>query len=374
MADSRILHLIDSAGMYGAERVVISLLAELRTSRFPGVLGCIREVEGQIPPIAEEAERCGVEVAFFTMGRGFSRHGLRQIAAFSAKHRIRVIHSHGYKPNIMLCVGRPRGTRVLSTVHGWAKHTASLKGRLYEYADAVALRRLDMVVAVSRAVERDLASRGVAERRVTVIHNGIACPADRGATEPVDLRGKIGLPKTAFVIGAVGRLVAVKGYEYLIDAMQEVGRVIPESHLVIAGEGPLLDPLRGRVERHGLAQRVTFAGYQSEIRRFLAMLDVFVMPSLSEGLPMALLEALCCGKAAIGTSVGGIPEVISNRENGILIPPSDSRSIAKGIVEIHGDEAFKALLSHRGRESVEKDFSSDAMARKYSSLYHGMLD
>lgn len=182
------------------------------------------------------------------------------------------------------------------------------------------------------------------------------------------------MPKTAFVIGAVGRLVAVKGYEYLIDAMQEVGRVIPESHLVIAGEGPLLDPLRGRVERHGLAQRVTFAGYQSEIRRFLAMLDVFVMPSLSEGLPMALLEALCCGKAAIGTSVGGIPEVISNRENGILIPPSDSRSIAKGIVEIHGDEAFKALLSHRGRESVEKDFSSDAMARKYSSLYHGMLD
>lgn len=374
MAVSRVLHLIDSAGMYGAERVVVSLLAELRNSRFPGVLGCIREVEGQIPPIAAEAERCGVDVTFFTMGRGFSRDGLHQIAGFVDKRRIRVIHSHGYKPNIMLGVRRPRGTKVLSTVHGWAKHTATLRGRLYEYADAVALRRLDLVVAVSQAVERDLASRGVAGRRVSVIHNGIACPGDWGATDPTSLRAEIGLPKSAFVIGAVGRLVAVKGYEYLIDAMRDVVRMIPDSHLVIAGEGPLLDQLRGRVERHGLAQRISFAGYQSEIRRFLAMLDVFVMPSLSEGLPMALLEALCCGKAAIGTSVGGIPEVISDRENGILIPPSDAKCIAKGIAEIHGDETFKTSLSRRARASVEKDFSSEAMARKYSSLYLEMFD
>ena len=374
MESRQVLHLIDSAGMYGAERVVVSLLAELRNSPFPGVLGCIREMEGQIPPLADEAKRYGVEVVFFTMGRGFSRHGLAQIAAFADRRQISLIHSHGYKPNILLSVARPRGTKVVSTVHGWAKHTATLKGRLYEYADAIALRRLNKVVAVSQAVQRDLADRGVTGDRVEVIHNGISCRSDIVSELHTSARVELGLTKNTFIVGAVGRLVAVKGYEYLIDAMQDVAKVIPDSHLVIAGEGPLLHQLRARVERLGLENRVTFVGYQREIQRFLETIDVFVMPSLSEGLPMSLLEAMCCGKAVIATTVGGIPEVISNRENGILIPPSDSKSIAEAICEIHNDDRLKTSVSIRGRSSVESDFSSKAMARKYLSLYFGLLN
>ena len=265
MAGTRVLHLVDSAGVYGAERVILTLLDELKGTSFRGTLGCIRETSSEVPAVAQEAMRRGLDVEFFTMKRGLNVWGARQILRHARRNDIRILHTHGYKPNILLSTVPRGGIKVVSTVHGWAKHTAGSRASVYEMLDALSLRRMDRLVAVSAAVRDDLVKRGIRRDGVVVIYNGLPLEGyDCYATDP-GIRGEFGLPQDAFVIGAAGRLAAVKGFEYLIDAMALVKGDIPNCRLIVAGDGPLREDLTRRIAVHGLESYVRLVGYQDSI-------------------------------------------------------------------------------------------------------------
>lgn len=373
MNGKQILHLVDSAGMYGAERVILTLLNELRNSSFPGVLGCIREEVSEMPLIAAEAMKMGVAVEFFTMKRGLDLGGAMRIIRYALENGVRIIHTHGYKPNILLSIVPRRGIKVVSTVHGWAKRAAGPRAKLYEFLDALSLRRMDRLVAVSAAVRDDLTRRGVGAGHVSVIYNGLrledyaCCAAETG------IRSQYGLPQDAFVIGAVGRLAAVKGFEYLVDALALVKRDIPDCRLLIAGDGPLKENLNRKITALGLASNVQLVGYQKSIVRFLSAIDLFVMPSLSEGLPIALLEAMLCRKPVIASAVGGIPEVIAAEENGLLVEPENSKKIAEKILFAYRNPSEMNAISMQGWYLVERKFSSKNMANNYAEEYLMLL-
>lgn len=364
MGICKVLHLIDSAGMYGAERVILTLLDELKESPFPGIVGCIRDNNSGVPQIIEEAQKKRIETKLFTIRRGFNPKGIAQILHYVKRNSIRIVHSHGYKPNIFLSVVPHNGMTVLSTVHGWSKQNATMRGKIYEFFDSLSLRMMHKVIAVSKAVSKDLVGRGLKKEMIEIIYNGIKIDQ----TDSVASR-ETGTQQNKLTFGAVGRLTKVKGYQYLIEAMASVVAAIPDSRLIIAGDGPVKNELLQKISRLGLNSNIVLVGYQTSIQQFLSGIDLFIMPSLSEGLPMALLEAMAYGKPVLASSVGGIPEVITDGESGVLVPPADSNALSRGILKLCMDQDFRTGMSQRAKELVGKTFSSGNMAEQYAALY-----
>lgn len=372
MAMSNVLHLIDSAGMYGAEKVVLTLLEELRDSPFPGILGCICENDAEPPLIAKKAEAAGIPVKYFIMKRGLDFSGVRDVLNFIQNHGIRLVHSHGYKPNILLGVIPGKKFKVISTVHGWAKQTAGMKGRLYEFLDAIALKRMDRVIAVSRAVQGDLIGHGLKARKISLVYNGIKIGIPKSSWDAASTRLKFGLPTDAFIIGAVGRLATVKGHSYLIEAMPSILNEIKTCRLIIAGDGPLRGELETLISKLGLSETVKLVGHVDDINGFMAAIDLFVLPSLSEGLPIALLEAMASEKPVLASSVGGISEVITDSSEGILISPCDPKAISNAVRRLFQDGNQRKTLGHNSKKIVEEKFSSPNMAGQYAAIYFSL--
>lgn len=373
MTAGNVLHLIDTAGFYGAEKVVITLLKSMKSTDYAGILGCIREKDNERPAIAEEARRYNIPVVYFTMARGLNPCGLRIILHFVKENRIDLVHSHGYKPNIMLGSLFKRTFKIVATVHGWANRSTTARGKTYEFLDAMALKRFDSVVAVSRGVIESLKIRRVDGRKIQLIYNGLEkrCVANNYRTQ--ELRKHYGLPDDAIVIGAVGRLAKVKGQSYLVDAMPYVLEHIENCYLLIAGDGPAVDELDERIGTYNLGERIKLIGYERNIDQFLAAIDLFVMPSLSEGLPISLLEAMAAGKPVIASAVGGIPEVIDGDSSGMLVPAADSHALGNAIVELLRNREIMLQMAEINKTIVSNKFSSDAMMAQYAGLYRKLL-
>jgi glycosyltransferase involved in cell wall biosynthesis len=369
MSEKYILHLIDSSGMYGAEKMLLMLLEELKGSKYPGILGCIRETTCEIPDIAREAEDIGIPVVYFTMHRGYNPKGVRSILRFIKDHQIKIVHSHGYKSNIFLGLQFKTEFKRISTIHGWSKEYGGLKNKTYEMLDSLSLRRFDSVVAVSQSVATDLKKKGLNGKNITVIHNGLKATDNGDYADVAYLRQQYSLSENSFVIGTVGRLVPIKGQSFLIKAMAEVVKEIKNCHLLIAGEGPLRNNLQAEIEKLKISQNVRLIGYVHDIKVLMATLDLFVLPSLSEGLPISLLEAMAVKKPVIASDAGGIRELVTDRKDGILVPPSDSTCLAKAIKLLYYDKILMSNIAVRGEEKVKNEFSSSSMADNYKSIY-----
>lgn len=373
MTAGNVLHLIDTAGFYGAEKVVITLLKSMKSTDYAGILGCIREKDNETPAIAEEARRYNIPVVYFTMARGLNPCGLRIILHFVKNNQIDLVHSHGYKPNIMLGSLFKRTFKIVATVHGWANRSTTARGKAYEFLDAMALKRFDSVVAVSKGVMADLDMRKVDSRKIQLIYNGLDKHTNTNNNRTQDARRNYGLPGDAIVIGTVGRLAKVKGQSYLVDSMPYVLEHIENCYLLIAGDGPAVNELNERIRKYNLSGKVKLIGYERNIDQFLAAIDLFALPSLSEGLPISLLEAMAAGKPVIASAAGGIPEVIDHNSSGILVPAADSIELGKSIVELLGNRDKLIEIGANGKSVVSKQFCSDTMAEQYAGLYRKLL-
>ncbi len=368
-----VLHLIDSAGMYGAEKVVLTLLRGLRDSHFPGTLGCIRESDTDVPELAREAESYKIKVHYFTMRRGFNPLGLIRIGKFISKNQVRIIHTHGYKSDIYLMLLLRKKFKTIASVHGWSKKSANLIGRTYELLDSFALNRMDTVVAVSEGVKDDLAKRGLTRAKINLVYNGITIDAEKSRSSRSEVRRQHGVSDTDFVIGTLGRLAPIKGHRYLIQALPSILNKVKNCRLVIAGEGPLRNELETLINQQNLSDHVKLIGYIKNIDPFMEMIDLFILPSLSEGLPISLLEGMAYGKPVVASHVGGIPEVIGHRSEGLLVPPADPEAISKAVIELIENRVLIDRISSAGRKLVRTKFSSANMVAAYLSLYSDLI-
>lgn len=372
-----VLHLIDSAGLYGAEAVTLSLLEQVKESDCQGILGCLYDSRGGVPLIAVKGKELGLRVELFPIGRGIDVMGLWQIARYIKRKQIPIVHTHGYKPNILMTLLPRKVCKQVITVHGWAKESGSCVMRFYEFLDALALRRADRIIAVSRGVKTDLVARGVPLKPIRLVHNGIKLwPRHidhRNDFERVEGRRALGLHGDEFLIGAVGRLSKVKGHADLIEAFSRVKANLDRAVLMIAGEGPLRGELEQAVKRLNLTGVVKLLGFVRDIPHFLKAIDLFVMPSYSEGMPVALLEALAASRPVLATRVGGIPEVIGQVNAGVLVRPGDISALANGIMTLGHDAQRRIELAEAGRQIVEKTFSVQVMAQSYATLYRECL-
>jgi glycosyltransferase involved in cell wall biosynthesis len=229
---------------------------------------------------------------------------------------------------------------------------------------------VDQYTAVSAAVGQQLSEDfQVPARKIRVIHNGIPCDAYE---RPADgsLRKMLTRGTDCPVVLTAARLDRQKGHRFLLEAACQV----PEAIFVLAGSGPERPVLEALARKLGVDDRVLFLGQRADIPALLASCDLFVLPSLYEGFPLSILEAMAAGRAVVATAVGGTPEAITDGESGLLTPPGDSAALAKAIREVLSDPSLAGKMGATGKARVRQQFSVGAMAQQVSQVYEHLLD
>lgn len=360
----RVIHLIDSGGYYGAERMVLELI---RAQRLAGVdaslishgsSGCASKA------VEVEAERCGLPLECW---RGNFLARLRRLLA-DCDEQV-VLHSHGYKFNVPLAL-MPRRCRVVATAHGYTELRLSRKMGIYALLDRLALRHLDGVAVVATKVADD-AGITLDGGRYQQIANGIEATVPVTKPLPEFLQARIsGRP----VVLSLGRLSSEKGLDTLICAFAGVVAACPQALLVIAGEGPLRGALEQQAVTLGLGESICFAGYLDNPDGLLAQVRLLAQPSLTEGMPMTVLEAMRLGVPVVATPVGSLPELLGERDGdggaGKLVPCGDVGGLTDALVDLLGNQQRALALGACGRQRFVAQYSSSAMAARYLAFYH----
>ncbi len=357
-----VLHLSSTSGPGGAETLVKSLASSLDPARFRSIACLFRRGW-----LYDAMLDLGIPTSVIGIDGAFDLRWARAFAALVRKERVAVIHAHEFTANAYgSLIGQIVRVPVVATVHGKSYFADRAKRRMaYRYVS-----RVSRMVAVSQDLKRFIVARaGVAEQRVDVIYNGVeasgAAPPERASA----LRAEMGLKEFEHVIGAVGSLYPVKGHIHLIRALPEILRVFPRTLLLLVGQGELEQSLKAEAARLRLGEQVRFLGFRGDVPMILSLLDAFVLPSHSEGLSMALLEAMAAGKPAVATRVGGNPEVVVEGETGFLVEPESPESIAERVVRLLRDKAQATRMGERARRRVQEKFSFGATVEQYQRAY-----
>ena len=229
------------------------------------------------------------------------------------------------------------------------------------------LRRVGVpVVAVSEDLARFLSvGLGIARDQIQLVHNGIAIPAELESVDRAEARHAIGVPLAGPLLVAVGNLYPVKDHATLLRALAH----LPDARVAIAGRGEEEPNLRALSIELGIESRVHLLGLRSDIDRVLTAADLFVQPSLSEGLPLAILEAMAAGLPIVATRVGGMAEAVVDGETGTLVAPAQPEQLAQVLGSMLADRDRLARMGRAGRQRAEREFSIGQMAKRYAALY-----
>ncbi len=367
----RILHLISSKGLYGAERVVIELSKGLLRAGCRPVVGVIMNEYNPHAEVAEEARANGIEAFEFPCRSQFDLRLAVSIRDFVREKAIDVIHCHGYKSNFYGLFASVKNIPAVTTNHNWLRSHWRLK--VYCFLDSLWIRYFGRIVAVSEGVKEDMLKFRVPEERIVVIDNGI--DLDRFDREVSDegVRKEFGLDGSIRVVGTIGSLGHEKGHLYLLRAARDIVRADESVRFLIVGDGPLREELTAEAAELGIEDKVVFTGYRKDIPELLSVMDVFVLPSVKEGLPMVLLEAMASKRPVIATRVGAVPKVVIHNKTGVLIDSGSPRELEISIRDLIGNGDKALQLGMNAYEAVKERFSAAAMAGRYASLYNDLL-
>lgn len=289
------------------------------------------------------------------------------------RERVRIWHGHDYKSNALgLLLRRFWPMRLVTTLHGWVRHTR--RTPLYYKVDKLCLPHYEAVISVSPDLHAHSLASGVPAERCALIENGIDVGQYCRRHALAEAKRRLGLPPERIVLGAVGRLSPEKGFDLLIRAVQRLRQSGLDVALVIAGDGDDEPRLRRLIDELGLGDRVRLLGFLGDPRAVYEALDVFVLSSLREGLPNVLLEAMALELPVIATRIAGIPRLIDDGNNGLLIAPDDVNALERALVRLLGDADLRLRLSQAARRTVEVHYSFALRMQKIAELYDRLLD
>jgi glycosyltransferase involved in cell wall biosynthesis len=363
----KVLQLISSGGYYGAENMLLNLCASQEKAGCENSLLLFYNVHVPNVEFYERARRRGLSVRMVHCKGRADWRAVRQIEEYIQEDAVDLVHTHGYKADLYGYLAAWRCHKpVVATCHNWVGGTAALG--IYNHLDRMALKKFNALAAVSDAVAQRLLAFGVPPEKIKTIANGIDVTAFERA-QPLPLLKDEG----SIVVGVVARLDLQKGFEYLLRAARELCKMFPGLKIVIAGEGPDRSAIEEMIEQYGLQSSVVLAGQQSNMPAVYAAMDIFVLPSLNEGLPMTVLEAMAASKPVIATRVGAIPSVIKDGENGLLVAPKDSEGLRNAVASLLNDPERRRRLGDQAHAWVSQNYTSEAMALKYREMYEEVL-
>ncbi len=356
-----IVHVLAPARVGGLERVVQGL-ARGHAPRGHQVHVVAVGPEADLQDFFAPLQGSGVTTHALSLGGRAYLRERRMIRGLCRSLAPSVMHTHGYRPDIVDAgVARTLGIPTVTTVHGFIG--GDLKLRIYESLQVRAFHRFDAVVAVSRAMATDLRRRGVSENRLQMIPNAWAGGAPLTRAEA---RRVLGLSPQRWIAGWVGRLGREKGADVALDAM--VGLADAGVDLSVIGDGEARVELQARAASAGLDGQVTWHGMVPDAGRLLAAFDVFVLSSRTEGTPIALFEAMAASVPIVATRVGGVPDVVGDKE-ALLVAPEDPAALAAAVRAVRNDPEAARERAWAARERLQRDFAPEPWLAAYESLY-----
>lgn len=362
------MHLVQGLEVGGLEIMVVNLLEHLDHARYrPAV--CCYDTPGSL---AGRLCAQGIAVTLVKRNPGIDLFYILKLARFLRRSKTRILHLHNSTALFYgTLAGKLAGTPcIVYTEHG-RDFSSSRKAK---FANGLLSRMVDKVVVVAESCKNYLvAKEGVAAEHVVTVPNGIDASRFGVDYDKAAIRAALGLEERHAVIGVVARLDPIKNHAALIRAMQRVAAKLPQAVLLVVGDGPLRGELESLAAELELGGHVRFLGARADVPELLSILDVFVLPSHSEGLSLTLLEASAAAKPIVATDVGGNGEVVTNGENGLLVPPDDAQALAEAMLRILADGTQAARMGQAGRARFEQHFTLDAMVKKYEGLYADCL-
>lgn len=351
----------------GAEEHILQLLHGLDRKQFRLHLACAPELAELIHPDVPS----DVKIAVMSLDRVTDLKGAYSLWRFLRQNRVQILHSHMFRASMFASpVGRiARVPVVLETSHGREVWRKGWKASFF--VDRFIARRVDGIIAVSEATSRYLVEqKRIPQEKITVICSAVDIRHfDPGHRAPEGLQHSLGFRNDDRVLVVAGRLEEQKGHRYLIEALPLVLREFPCARLVCLSDGSLRTQLQTMVRELGLQEAVRFVGYQPDVRDWLAIADISILPSLYEGLPLAAIEALASECPMVATAVDGTPEVILHGKTGLVVPARDPQRLAEAICEMLRDPERARKMAQTGRQLVLNKFSVEHLVQCTQEFY-----
>jgi glycosyltransferase involved in cell wall biosynthesis len=352
-------------GVGGLPQVVVNLCKATDKSLFDISVLCLRD----LGEFASEIEKMGIPVFLLPQRKNnIDYFAFLKVAKLLRREKIDVIHTHNTQPFIDGTIGALM-SGVKTIVHTEHGRTFPDKRR-YMFAEWLMSHFAVKVVGVSENTSQNLIKyERISPKKVITIINGVT-----GAQFDINIdkekkMKELGIKSEGPILGVGARLVKLKGISFLLQAMPAIVEIFPSINLIIAGGGDYENTLKKEVQTLGIQKNTLFVGPRLDFPELLKLFDLFILPSLSEGLPMALLEAMAAGCPIIATNVGGIPMAIKHGENGSLIEPGNAHVLSSEIIKLLHDNELRNSYVKKGREVFMKNFSADVMIEKYQRLY-----
>jgi len=367
-----ICHVIHALGVGGAE-VLVDQMLRLLSDEFR----CVVAVLDDIGEIGERLKQDGFTVEHLHRQPGIDRGCAKRLREFADRKGAKILHAHQYTPffQSMLSRGLYGRRPVVFTEHG--RHFPDLPSRRRAVVNRLLLRRCDRLIGCGGAVRQALIdNEGLPQSRVEVIYNGadlrkLSQPS-AGARERI--RAEFGYAATDFVAVLVARLHELKDHQTALRAIDAARRQIPGLRLLLAGDGNQRSAIEQTIRDRGLAQTVRLAGTREDVADLLAASDVFLMSSISEGIPLTVIEAMAAGRPVISTAVGGLPELVEHGVTGFLAPSRDHASLAASLIELHCRPDLRKRMADVAAQRAREKFSLDGMLNSYREVYREVLN
>ena len=364
----KLLHLITTCNVGGAEMHLFSLVKRQSKGKYDITVAFFREVR-EARSLVPDFRALGVRVFDLKMKNRFDFSALCRLYRFIKREKFHILHTHLFRADLFgLPIGKLAGIPVhVSTVHNTE---AFFRNPLIGFFLGLSYKFARKIIAISTAVKETLIKDiGVASDKIAIIYYGLDIESNQKKPARY-IRHKLGIEKQALLIGTVGRLAVQKGHRYLIEAFPAVKEEFPTTKLLIAGHDDkgLREDLEGLIARLSLEGEVFLPGYLDGTL-VMDSIDVFVLPSLWEGLGLVLLEAMAAGKPIVASRVNAIPEIVIDGETGILVPPKDVKAIAKAIISMLRNPELSKEMGRKGREWLVREFSVENMVAETEKVY-----
>jgi glycosyltransferase involved in cell wall biosynthesis len=360
----KILHIISSGGMYGAEAVILNLSRTLNEGSHSSVLGVFSNSANPNLQLHEAAAREDIESHLIPCDGQIDRTVTTSIRDLAARTNADIVHAHGYKADIYTYFAlRGSDIALVSTCHTW--YDNDLFVSLYGMADRLVLRSFAGVVAVSDEVKRRLLMAGVHEDKIHLVQNGIDLRPFDDATPSLRKNSTDHPP----IVGLVGRLSTEKGVDIFLRAAGRVLVELPSTKFVVVGDGPDREKLESLIDELRIRASVSMLGRRDDMSSVYASFEIMVSASRQEGLPIAILEGMASRRPLIATNVGAVPTVVLDGRTGVLLPPEDVEALASEIVSLLKDSPRRESLGAAARKLVEEEFSAKRMTADYLRVY-----
>lgn len=357
-----VAHIIDRLPPDGAERLLVDVLKN-RSNDFTFTVVCL--IAGG--ELVAELENMNVPVIIFKRKHKLDIGLIFRLRKWLRLNNIDVVHTHLFTADSWgrLAAFLARVPCIVNTVHS----TNTWKTKIHRFIDRILAKVSTNIIACSDEVANVLIKHdGISAKRIKVVANGIDLRRFENVTA-IDLVNKT----TTVNLVVIGRLHPAKGHQDLIPVINTIKGKCSDFHLYFVGEGELRPEIEENIKKSDLQDLITLMGQRQDIPAILAAMDIFVMPSKWEGLPMALLEAMAMGKTVVATRVGGIPDVITHNENGLLVDVDDSAALAENLLKVITDNKLRLRLGTAAKEMVRQQYSAVSVSRKYEQIYKQAL-